>query len=321
MMIIGTRGSKLALAQAETVASRLSSADIKTEIRIIKTVGDVDTNNPLHKLPGVGVFVREIDEYSLAGDIDIAVHSMKDLPTVRPEKLVTAAILKRDPPGDVLITRDNTRLTDLPAGAVIGTSSMRRIAQMRRFRSDLKITDLRGNINTRMKKLRNGDYDGIILAEAGLVRLGWDIGFERLNTDSFIPSANQGTIAVATLRGSEAEDAVRMLDHRQTRIETEIERIVIGVLGGGCSIPIGAFAEMLGSSISSSDANAVGAAEGVAGGNVRVRAEVLAMNGKRHVRVDETIPVDGYVLHARQIGDMLKAAGGDALVKEAATSI
>ncbi|RZN31282.1 MAG: hydroxymethylbilane synthase, partial [Methanosarcinales archaeon] len=247
-MIIGTRGSKLALAQAEIVASRLSSVGIKTEIHIIKTVGDVDTNNPLHKLPGVGVFVREIDEYSLSGNIDIAVHSMKDLPTVRPEKLVTAAILKRDPPGDVLITRDNTRLADLPAGAVIGTSSMRRIAQMRRFRSDLKITDLRGNINTRMKKLRNGDYDGIILAEAGLVRLGWDIGFERLNTDSFIPSANQGTIAVATLRGSEAEDAVRMLDHRQTRIETEIERIVIGVLGGGCSIPIGAFAEMIGSS-------------------------------------------------------------------------
>jgi hydroxymethylbilane synthase len=324
MMIIGTRGSKLALAQAEIVASRLSSAGIETEIRIIKTVGDVDTDNPLHKLPGIGVFVREIDEYSLAGDIDIAVHSMKDLPTVRPEKLVTAAILKRDPPCDVLITRDGVCLADLPAGAVIGTSSMRRIAQMRRFRSDLEIADLRGNINTRMRKLRDGDYDGIILAEAGLVRLGWDIGFERLDPDSFIPSANQGTIAVATLRGSEAEDAVRMLDHHQTRIETEIERIVIGVLGGGCSIPIGAFAEMVGSSISSSGADATvvaGAAGEVVSGDVRVRAEVLAMDGKRHVRVDETIPVDGYALHARRVGDALKAAGGDALVKEAATSI
>lgn len=323
MMIIGTRGSKLALAQAEIVASRLSSAGIETEIRIIKTVGDVDTDNPLHKLPGIGVFVREIDEYSLAGDIDIAVHSMKDLPTVRPEKLVTAAILKRDPPYDVLITRDGVCLAELPAGAVIGTSSMRRIAQMRRFRSDLEIADLRGNINTRMKKLRDGDYDGIILAEAGLVRLGWDIGFERLDPDSFIPSANQGTIAVATLRGSEAEDAVRMLDHHQTRIETEIERIVIGVLGGGCSIPIGAFAEMVGSSISgiSSGADATGAASEVAGGDVRVRAEVLAMDGRRHVRVDETIPPDGYALHARRVGDALKAAGGDTLVKEAGTSM
>ena len=285
----------------------------------------MDTDNPLHKLPGVGVFVREIDEYSLNGDIDIAVHSMKDLPTVRPEKLVTAAILKRDPPGDVLITRDCVCLADLPTGAVIGTSSMRRIAQMRRFRSDLEIADLRGNINTRMRKLRDGDYDGIILAEAGLVRLGWDIGFERLDPDQFVPSANQGTIAVATLRDSEAEDAVHMLDHHQTRIETEIERIVIGVLGGGCSIPIGAFAEMVGSSSSSSDADAAGAAgcatcEGV-GGDVRVRAEVLAMDGRRHVRVDETIPADGYALHARRVGDALKAAGGDALVKEAMTLI
>ncbi len=323
MMIIGTRGSKLALAQAEIVASRLSSAGIETEIRIIKTIGDVDTDNPLHKLPGIGVFVREIDEYSLNGDIDIAVHSMKDLPTVRPEKLVTAAILKRDPPGDVLITRDCVCLADLPTGAVIGTSSMRRIAQMRRFRSDLEIADLRGNINTRMRKLRDGDYDGIILAEAGLVRLGWDIGFERLDPDQFVPSANQGTIAVATLRDSEAEDAVHMLDHHQTRIETEIERIVIGVLGGGCSIPIGAFAEMVGSS--SSDADAAGAAGGAtcegAGGDVRVRAEVLAMDGRRHVRVDETIPADGYALHARRVGDALKAAGGDALVKEAMTLI
>ncbi|MEA1908241.1 MAG: hydroxymethylbilane synthase [Euryarchaeota archaeon] len=322
MMIIGTRGSKLALAQAEIVASHLSSAGIETEIHIIKTVGDVDTDNPLHKLPGIGVFVREIDEYSLAGDIDIAVHSMKDLPTVRPEKLVTAAILKRDPPCDVLITRDGVCLADMPAGAVIGTSSMRRIAQMRRFRSDLKIADLRGNINTRMKRLRDGDYDGIILAEAGLVRLGWDIGFERLDPERFVPSANQGTIAVATLRGSEAEDVVRMLDHHQTRIETEIERIVIGVLGGGCSIPIGAFAEIVGSNSSDADdADAVGAAGVVAGGDVRVRAEVLAMDGRQHVRVDEMIPVDGYALHARRVGDALKAAGGDALVKEAATSI
>ena len=311
MMIIGTRGSKLALAQAEIVASRLGSAGIETEIRIIKTVGDVVTNHPLHKLPGIGVFVREIDDHSLAGEIDIAVHSMKDLPTVRPEKLVTAAILKRDPPCDVLITRDGMRLADLPAGAVIGTSSMRRIAQMKRFRSDLEIADLRGNINTRMKKLREGVYDGIILAEAGLVRLGWDIEFERLDPDRFIPSANQGTIAVVTLRDSDAEDAVRMLDHHQTRIETEIERIVIGVLGGGCSIPIGAFAEIVGG-----DGDADGEVD-----EVRVRAEVLSMDGRRYVRVDKTIPADGYAMHAHRVGDALAAEGGNALVKEAETSI
>jgi len=307
-MIIGTRGSALALAQADIVASQLQKIGIETEVRTIKTHGDVVTDRPLHELSnigGVGAFVREIDEHSLAGDIDIAVHSMKDIPTIRPERLVTAAILKRDPPYDVLITEagdgdgDGTSIEDLPAGAVIGTSSLRRRAQMHRFRGDLDIIDLRGNINTRMRKLREGVYDGIILAEAGLVRLGWDIGFERLKIDHFIPSANQGTIAVVTLVDSGAGDAVRALDHSQTRVETEIERIVISVLGGGCDVPIGVFAEM------------------VSGDRVRVRAEVLSLDGSRYARVEETIPVEGYVEHAERVGVELQAKGGGVLVKEA----
>jgi hydroxymethylbilane synthase len=300
-MIIGTRGSALALAQADIVARDLQEIGIETEVRTIQTHGDVVTDRPLHELSnvgGVGAFVREIDEHSLAGDIDIAVHSMKDIPTIRPEQLTTAAILKRDPPYDVLITGagdgngdgGSTSIEDLPAGAVIGTSSLRRRAQLHRFRSDLDIIDLRGNINTRMRKLREGVYDGIILAEAGLVRLGWDIGFE---------SANQGTIAVVTLADSGAGDLVRALDHSQTRIETEIERIVISVLGGGCDVPIGAFAEMVG------------------GDEVRVRAEVLSLDGIRYERVDETIPVEGYAEHAERVGEELQAKGGGALVKEA----
>ncbi len=305
-MIIGTRGSALALAQADIVARALQEIGIVTEVRTIKTHGDVVTDRPLHELSnvgGVGAFVREIDEHSLAGDIDIAVHSMKDIPTIRPERLVTAAILKRDPPYDVLITGggdgNGTSIDDLAAGAVIGTSSLRRRAQLHRFRSDLDIIDLRGNINTRMRKLREGVYDGIILAEAGLVRLGWNIGFERLKIDHFIPSANQGTIAVVTLADSAAGDLVRALDHSQTRIETEIERIVISVLGGGCDVPIGAFAEIVG------------------GDRVRVRAEVLSLDGSRYERVDETIPVEGYVEHAERVGVELQAKGGGALVKEA----
>ncbi|MEA1895685.1 MAG: hydroxymethylbilane synthase [Euryarchaeota archaeon] len=309
-MIIGTRGSTLALAQADIVARELQEIGVETEVRTIKTHGDVVTDRPLHELSnvgGVGAFVREIDEHSLAGDIDIAVHSMKDIPTIRPEQLTTAAILKRDPPYDVLITRagggdgdeGSTSIEDLPAGAVIGTSSLRRAAQLHRFRSDLDIIDLRGNINTRMRKLREGVYDGIILAEAGLVRLGWDIGFERLKIDHFIPSANQGTIAVVTFANSDAEDVVRALDHSQTRIETEIERIVISVLGGGCDVPIGAFAEM------------------VDGDRVRVRSEVLSLDGSRYERVDETIPVERYAEHAERVGAELQAKGGGALVEEA----
>jgi hydroxymethylbilane synthase len=305
-MIIGTRGSALALAQADIVARELQKIGVETEVRTIKTHGDVVTDRPLHELSnvgGVGAFVREIDEHSLAGDIDIAVHSMKDIPTIRPEQLVTAAILKRDPPYDVLITGggdgNSTSIDDLPAGAVIGTSSLRRRAQLHRFRSDLDIIDLRGNINTRMRKLREGVYDGIILAEAGLVRLGWDIGFERLGIDHFIPSANQGTIVVVTLKDSDAGDLVRALDHSQTRVETEIERIVISVLGGGCDVPIGAFAEIVG------------------GDRVRVRAEVLSLDGSRYERVDEAIPVEGYVEHAERVGVELQTKGGGALVKEA----
>ena len=298
-MIIGTRGSMLALAQAKIVAERLHNLGIKTEIRIIKTRGDAITDRPLHELSGVGAFVREIDEHSLAGSIDIAVHSMKDIPTVRPDQLVTAAILERDAPYDVMIT-NNVTIDEMPAGATIGTSSMRRRAQLNRFRSDLDIVDLRGNINTRMRKLRDGTYDGIMLAEAGLTRMGWNIKFERLDIDHFIPSANQGTIAIVTLRNSEAEDAVHALDHPQTRIETEIERIIVTVLGGGCSIPIGAFANMVGD----------------AGDEVRVRAEVLSPDGERYARVEEVIPVEGYAEHAHRLGQELKKNGGGDLVKE-----
>lgn len=299
-MIIGTRGSMLALAQANIVAERLHNRGIKTEIRIIKTRGDVITDRPLHELSGVGAFVREIDEHSLAGDIDIAVHSMKDIPTVRPDRLVTAAILERDSPYDVMIT-NNMKIDDLSAGATIGTSSMRRRAQLNRFRGDLDIADLRGNINTRLRKLRDGIYDGIMLAEAGLTRMGWNIEFERLDIDHFIPSANQGTIAVVTLQNSEAEDAVHALDHHKTRIETEIERIIIAVLGGGCNVPIGAFANMVGN----------------ASDEVRVRAEVLSLDGGRYARVEEVIPVEGYAEHAHRIGQELKEDGGGDLVKEA----
>ncbi len=298
-MIIGTRGSMLALAQAKIVAERLHNLGIKTEIRIIKTRGDAITDRPLHELSGVGAFVREIDEHSLAGSIDIAVHSMKDIPTVRPDQLVTAAILERDAPYDVMIT-NNVTIDEMPAGATIGTSSMRRRAQLNRFRSDLDIVDLRGNINTRMRKLRDGAYDGIMLAEAGLTRMGWNIKFERLDIDHFIPSANQGTIAIVTLRNSEAEDVVHALDHHQTRIETEIERIIVTVLGGGCSIPIGAFANMVGD----------------AGDEVRVRAEVLSPDGERYARVEEVIPAEGYVEHAYRLGQELKKNGGGDLVKE-----
>ncbi len=302
-MIIGTRGSALALAQADIVAKMLADRGIDTSRKIIKTTGDRFTDRPLHEVAGVGAFVRELDDRMVEGFIEIAVHSMKDLPTVRPKELTTSAVLERDSPHDVLLTRDGSKLDDLPKGAVLGTTSMRRKAQLLRYRSDLHIKDLRGNINTRMKKLEDGHYDGIMLAEAGLQRMKWELDVERLDTDRFCPSANQGTIAIVTPAGSEAETVTSQLNHTQTRIATEIERIVTKDVEGGCTAPIGSFSQFINND------------------EVRVLAEVLSLDGTRQVRIDEVIPLEDYRTHASKLGKELVAKGGKELVKEAVSKL
>lgn len=299
---IGTRGSKLALTQANLVKDLLAKNGVDTELKIIKTSGDTFTDRPLYQVLGMGVgvgaFVREIDDRMLAGEVDIGVHSMKDVPTERPPELTIAAVMKRDSPYDILLTRDGTKLKDLKKGAVIGTTSLRRCAQLLRLRPDLNIKDLRGNIDTRLRKLKEGQYDGILLAEAGLERMKWDVKGERLNPDDFVPSANQGTVVIVTKKNSCAERAAKMLDDEKTRVETGIERIVIGMLGGGCLVPIGAFAQMQDDKI-------------------HVRAEVLSWDGKRHVKIDEFINPAKYEQEAKRIGNELKQKGGDVLVDEA----
>ncbi|MCX9011386.1 MAG: hydroxymethylbilane synthase [Candidatus Methanoperedens sp.] len=301
-LLIGTRGSKLALVQANHVKDLLTGMGVRTELNIIKTSGDTFVDRPLYQVTGmgmgVGAFVREIDDRMLAGEIDIGVHSMKDVPTERPPELTIAAVLKRDSPYDFLLTRDGTALKDLPEGAVIGTTSLRRSSQLLRFRNDLNIKDLRGNIDTRIRKLKEGQYDGILLAEAGLERMKWDLPGERLNPDDFVPSANQGTVVIITKKGSEAERAVRALDDANTRLETKIERTIIGILGGGCLVPVGAFAR-------------------AEGDRIHVCAEVLSVDGKRHVKIDEFINPAEYENEAMRIGNELKQKGGGALVDEA----
>ncbi|MDD3042697.1 MAG: hydroxymethylbilane synthase [Methanosarcinaceae archaeon] len=305
-MIIGTRGSALALAQTDTVERLLKEQGVDAARQVIKTIGDRFTDRPLHAVSGVGAFVRELDEVMLAGDIDIAVHSMKDMPTVRPVEIPTAAVLARDSPFDVLITYDGTELDELPTGAIIGTSSLRRAAQMRRYRPDLVIQELRGNINTRLRKLRDGHYDGILLARAGLERMGWvdEIKGEILNPDFFCPSPNQGTIAVSVRAGTEAEKAVSALDHVQTRIETELERLLIMELGGGCTTPVASYATFL---------------EG--GANIRVRAEVLSLDGTETIKVDEVLPALGCLEKARELGQKLADMGGRELAEAALRAI
>ena len=304
-MIIGTRGSQLALAQTRNVARLLKEQGVETSIKIIKTSGDRFTDRPLHAVSGgVGAFVRELDDVMLAGEIDIAVHSMKDMPTVRPKELPTAAVLKRDTPFDILVTYDKTPLDELPEQSIIGTSSLRRTAQIRRFRPDLITQDLRGNIDTRLRKLKEGQYDGILLAKAGLERMGWDIEGEILSPDFFCPSPNQGTVAVVTRAGTEAEAAVSKLDHTESRIVTEIERILIAELGGGCTTPVGSYAEI------TPDKD-----------EIHVRAEVLSLDGGETIRIDEFIPMRGGIEKARELGHRLVEMGGRRLAEEALLQI
>ncbi|WP_410508639.1 hydroxymethylbilane synthase [Methanosarcina hadiensis] len=304
-MIIGTRGSQLALAQAENVARLLKEQGVETSIKIIKTSGDRFTDRPLHAVSGgVGAFVRELDDVMLAGEIDIAVHSMKDMPTIRPQALPTVAVLKRDTPFDFLLTYDGTPLDELPEQSIIGTSSLRRTAQIKRYRPDLITQDLRGNIDTRLRKLREGQYDGILLAKAGLERMGWELEGEILSPDFFCPSPNQGTVAVVTRAGTEAEDAVSRLDHTESRIVTEIERILIAELGGGCTTPVGSYAEL------TPDKQ-----------EIHVRAEVLSLDGREAVSINEFIPMRGGLEQARALGHRLVEMGGRRLAEEALLQI
>jgi len=248
--VIGSRGSKLALTQAGMIKAELERLEPGREVRIeiIKTSGDVKTA-PLSVIGGQGVFTKELEEALLAGRIDLAVHSLKDLPTVLPERLVVAAICKREDPRDALLVGAKLRSREvsigaLPANATIGTSSPRRLAQLMHLRNDLVIKELRGNVDTRLRKLDEGQYDALILACAGLRRLGLA---ERINaplpTSEMLPAVGQGALGIETRADDEQTiGAVSSLDHKFTRLACMAERAFLRSLGGGCQLPIAAYA-------------------------------------------------------------------------------
>ncbi|NKQ39488.1 MAG: hydroxymethylbilane synthase [Methanosarcinales archaeon] len=296
-MIIGTRGSKLAITQANIVKELMEKEGVKSTIKTIQTQGDIITDKPLYQLQGVGVFVRELDAKLYANEIDIAVHSMKDIPSIRPDKLSIAAVLLRDSPYDILLTHDNVSIDDLDDGSIIGTSSMRRRAQLLRHRPDLNIQDIRGNIDTRLNKLNQGLYDGIVIAKAGLERMGLNISGEVLSSDLFCPSPNQGTIAIATKSNSEYNFNLLKLNHMQTKIETEIERTLISLVESGCSIPIASFAK-------------------VEGDEIYVKAEVLSLDGADFVYVEDILSLENYQEEALCLAQELVNVGGAELIKE-----
>lgn len=242
MLTIGSRGSQLALWQARYIQARLEALGVASRIEIIRTTGDKITDVPLAKVGGKGLFTKEIEEALLDGRIDLAVHSLKDLPTELPAGLVLAAIPEREDTADALI---GARLDELPQGACVGTSSLRRAAQLRALRPDLVIENIRGNLDTRLRKLDEGQYHAILLAAAGLRRLGWAERItELLTPERMVPAVGQGALAIETRDEGPALEACRALDHAPTRAAVTAERALLAGLGGGCQVPIGAHAAM-----------------------------------------------------------------------------
>ncbi len=242
---VGSRESKLAMVQTEWVINEIKKKHpaLEFEIQGYKTKGDVLLNERLDKIGGKGLFVKELEYALISGDIDFAVHSLKDMPAVIPEKLTIAAASRREDPRDVLVTTDGRKLRDLPAGAVIGTSSVRREVQISAMRPDLVYKTLRGNVLTRLKKLSDGEYDAIVLAAAGLKRLGLeDRCVEYFDTGDVIPAVGQGILAIEARRGDGLDYMIDSVNDQDSFRAAQAERAFMIRLNGGCSVPMGAYA-------------------------------------------------------------------------------
>ena len=294
-IIIGTRSSKLALWQADYVAARLREAypELTVEKRLMTTKGDKILDAPLAKIGGKGLFTKELEQAMLAGEIDLAVHSLKDMPTEVPEGLAIAAITKRADPGDAFVSNRYASLAALPAGAAIGTSSLRRRAQLLHARPDLTIRDLRGNVNTRLAKLDAGEYDAAVLAVAGLKRLGFAARIREVLPQSLLlPAVGQGALAIETRAADAAvRERVAFLADAGTTACAHAERAFLARVEGGCQVPVGVYAQP--------------AAAGIA-----VEAVIASLDGARLYR-DR---VEGAAADAAALGtelaDRLLAAGG-----------
>jgi hydroxymethylbilane synthase len=299
-LTVGTRGSALAMTQTESVVSALRALHPGLEIRVqrITTKGDVMRDVPLVRIGGRGVFVDAIEDSLRQHEIDFAVHSAKDLPSRVPDDLAIAAFLERADARDVLVSRAG-RLLELPAGARIGTSSQRRVSLIRALRPDVQTSDLRGNVDTRLRKLDAGDYDAIVLAGAGLARLGLTSRVtEWLPVDSFLPSPGQGALAVE-VRADDAlvRNLVRPLAHPPTEAALVAERAFLAQLGVGCAAAVGAYANVS------------------RGDSLTLRALIGAPDG-RSVRGEATATAGRAIELGESLAERLLATGGRALVDE-----
>jgi hydroxymethylbilane synthase len=288
MLVIASRGSQLALWQARWVESQLTALGHPCRIEIIKTTGDKITDVPLAKVGGKGLFTKEIEEALLDGRADLAVHSLKDLPTELPAGLVLAAVPEREDPRDAIVGKP---LDELPRGARVGTSSLRRSAQLRKLRPDLQIESVRGNLDTRLRKLDEGQYDAILLAAAGLKRLGWGNRIaEILSPEKMCSAVGQGALAIETKPAGPAFQAVQALDHAPTHAAVTAERGLLAALGGGCQVPIGAHAT-------------------VSDGHIHLRGVVASPDGSELVQSDIEGPIAQAESIGRRLGEILLTQG------------
>ena len=282
-LVIGSRGSPLALWQARWVEARLRALGRDTRLEIIRTSGDRFADQSLVVLGGQGLFVKEIEEALLARGIDLAVHSLKDLPTVQPPGLAIACVPERAAAADALVARGRATLRALPTGSVVGTGSPRRASQIRHLRPDLAIRAIRGNVDTRVERLRRGECDALILAAAGLVRLGIEVEATPLGPEEMLPAVGQGALAIET-RADDRDlvEALAPLQHAPTAAAVRAERALLRGLGGGCQAPIAAHAT-------------------VAGDLLTLVGLVAALDGRRVVRGGRS----GRVAEAETIGARL----------------
>lgn len=244
---IGTRGSMLARWQAEFVRKQLFQlTGVEAEIVIIKTTGDKMQQQPLTQIGGKGIFIKELEDALLEEIVDLAVHSVKDIPTETPGRLHFPAVCRRDDVRDCLVSHTRILLANLKQGARVGTGSLRRQAQLRHYRPDLDFRELRGNVDTRLRKVESGEYDAIVLSKAGLDRLGWSQKItEPISTDISLPAVGQGAIAIQSrVSDRDADEFLSKLDDMETRTSIIAERALLSALQGGCQVPIGAWARM-----------------------------------------------------------------------------
>ncbi len=298
---IGTRGSQLALYQANWVRERLVQAhpDLIVTLVTIKTTGDKIQDAPLAKIGGKGLFVKEIEEALSQKRVDLAVHSIKDVPTELPKELHLFAITRREDPRDVLISREGKGLKDLPQGAKIGTSSLRRQAQLLHFRGDLELIPLRGNLDTRLKKLEKMKLDGIILAMAGVKRLGFESRItEIIPTEISLPAIGQGALGIETRKGDkEVEERIHFLNDSASVVAVSAERAFLKKLEGGCQVPIAAFARIVDSTI-------------------HIERLVGTIDGKRLIKHHLEGPTDQAELLGANLAEMLLGKGAKEILEE-----